>query len=517
MEDTGGGASPLRATSAPAAAPVAPPLMARAFSAPEQSDTGAPVPRTFDPLDRMAGEEDRAAAEEDHPRPRAQRSQSMLSLRTLRATQLHARVLAARGGATSGAMALRDLGLGVPRAAAAASKTATTRPPLLEKMASVFSRSSSSRSSSNPSLLDTVAEGVCKETGAESGLDSPRPASESNFWGGGVRHDEPTSAASNSEADAADGLVSRPAAESSSFLPIDLDAVFGNTPDYGTSNPVVAGQSGPSGHRNLELLDLARAGKLALLVNDRTAWVTMLACIRGYDATALSSVSHFWQERLARPSLARPLWAYYFRNEFPDADRSEAYGAVTTDQRRLWREVPNLFHFVTVAMRGAEQNVHVVPTTTSADRSKRKPMRSLFIKEHNDRNERRREAVMEERRVKVRTRVKAKRLCQRRCIVHPVLCVGSCGCLALPVPLLALTNVLLMIQASVVEDAPQGSAAKEWSAGGYGAALWIWPAALIGLCWCMAFTCFTFHSIMSFCQPKRNDDPTIHTYVWLCN
>ena len=466
--------SPLRSVSTPAEPPLAPPLMARAFSAPAQSGTVAEdlVLRTFDPLDRLAGGDGAAAATTAataapaEPHARAERSQSMLSVRSLRASALHTQWISSpRYGATSGAAALRALGLGAPgttsTATTSSSSTGTPRPPpLLAKMASIFVRTPPS-----PALPET--------DGTE-----------------------------DSNADSA-------------F--IDLDAVFSDAAQGGSSDH--GGGAAKPASSNLELLDLARAGKIALLVNDRTAWVTVLACITGFDAVALASVSHFWRERLARPSLMKPLWAYYIRNEFPEAlpsHRNAFQIDFDSTQRKLWREVPNLFHFVTVAMRYEEPRRHGVEdrergATTSSGRGREDPrtMQHTFIKEHIARIRRREEEIMAARKKKVMIRVRASRLCARRFVAHPVMCISSFGCLALPPLLLGLTVVLLTVQAAVVEGAPDGSATKAWGVGGSAALLWIWPTALIGLCWCTAFTCYAFHTILAFCQPRRSDGPNM--------
>ena len=243
-----------------------------------------------------------------------------------------------------------------------------------------------------------------------------------------------TFAGAGAAADVEQQPAANRAAASSSTM-IDYDAVF-------------SGAAAAVAPKQLELLQLSTVGKIALLTNDRAAWVTTLACISGYDATALASVSTFWHERLTRPTLMAPLWMYYGRNEFRHesvfSDPSFC-GSLRSYDKRGWKRA-GLFSLIATQLRSNAR----ADLRDAAGSMQRSPllMQQRFIEKHVERAERRvREAGEASQRAR-RVQLRRQRTCARRCVVHPILCVGTIGCFALPVPLLIATSIVLSVQSA---------------------------------------------------------------------
>ena len=416
----------LRATSAPTPAvpqAVEPPQLGRAHTTPNGSASDAAVERTFDPLARLESET------EPHDKLRV-RAASVGSLGS--GLALHARIMASRGP-TAADRALDTLGLG----AAAAPGETPPRRGLLHKMSQAFGVAAREGELSDVAEVDEKSDLL--------------PFDE----GDGAARAEGGRAA-------ADGVLQPPTLCAAASCAIDYDAVF-------------SGAAATMAPKQLVLLDLSKVGKLALLTNDRTSWVTTLACISGYDATALSQVSMFWHERLARPTLMAPLWMYYGRDEFP-------YAPCFVGAKRV-----GLFGVIAAQLRtNARRRDALSANGASGDGDTAASMQQQFVSAHVERAERRR---MDALRASQRARREQQRggpTCARRCVVHPALCVGTIGCFALPLPLLIATALILSVQSAVVESLPSEAERRLWGVGAYGMWLWIAPIGSIGLCWCIA-------------------------------
>ena len=266
---------------------------------------------------------------------------------------------------------------------------------------------------------------------------------------------------------------------------------------YGVDAMLRAAESHP---KQLELLDLAKLGKLALLTNDRTMWVSTLACISGYDATALSAASSFWRERLAHPTLLSSggLWLYYLSIEFPRVSpqaREHRIGALHSGAISLFR---------ILARPAAAMHPSDFPHIFAARGMS--SWHSCFVHQHVARAHAARERDVTTVRNERREKQRVGRTLARRCVVHPLLCVGTLGCFALPVPLLIVTAAVLSVQSAVVASLPSEEERLLWGVGAYGMWMWTAPIATIGLCWCIAAFASCAAHVVGFMEPHSSAD-----------
>ena len=252
--------------------------------------------------------------------------------------------------------------------------------------------------------------------------------------------------------------------------------------------------------KQLELLDVAKLGKLALLTNDRTSWVSTLACISGYDAAALSAVSPFWRERLAHSTLlsSGALWLYYLSVEFPRSApqaREHRIGARHSGAVSLSR---------ILARPAAAMHPSDFPHVFAARGMS--SWHSCYVHQHVARAHAARKRETTTLRNARREHKRAGRTLARRCVVHPLLCVGTVGCFALPAPLLIVTAVVLSVQSAVVASLPSEEERLLWGVGAYGMWMWIAPIATIGLCWCIAAFASCGAHVVGFMEPHSSAD-----------